>query len=58
MPGRLSPIVEAVPQLIATATLRIDTGGAGFTEITGIAKSFVAQASAPFPKFVIHCSTL
>ena len=46
MPGRISPIVEAVPQLIATATLRIDTQGAGFTEITGMARSFVAQAGA------------
>ena len=46
MPGRLSPIVEAVPQLIATATLRIDTSGAGFTEITTNAASFIAQIGA------------
>ncbi|MEP7029314.1 MAG: secondary thiamine-phosphate synthase enzyme YjbQ [Pseudolabrys sp.] len=46
MPGRLSAITEAVPQLIATATLRIDTPGAGFTEITSNATSFVAQIGA------------
>jgi len=46
MPGRLSAITEAVPQLIATATLRIDTLGAGFTEITTNAASFVAQVGA------------
>ena len=46
MPGRLSAITEVVPQLIATATLRIDTLGAGFTEITTNAASFVAQVGA------------
>ena len=43
MPGRLSAITEVVPQLIATATLRIDTPGAGFIEITTNLTSFVAQ---------------
>ncbi len=46
MPGRLSPITEITPQLIATATLRVDTAGAGFTEITGNAVSFIAQIGA------------
>lgn len=46
MPGKLSPISQAVPQLIATATLRVETPGAGFTEITGDAKDFIAQAGA------------
>ena len=46
MPGRLSAITEVVPQLIATATLRIDTPGAGFTEITTNAASFIAQVGA------------
>jgi secondary thiamine-phosphate synthase enzyme len=45
MVGRLS-ITEAVPQLVATATLRVDTTGAGMTEITGDAKSFIAQIGA------------
>ena len=46
MPGRLSAIVEVIPQLIATATLRVDTAGAGFTEITANAASFIAQIGA------------
>src|SRR5262245_5051037 len=46
MPRRMSPIVEAVPQLIASATLRVETPGVGFTDITENAASFVAQASA------------
>ena len=46
MAGRLSPITQTAPQLIATATLRLDTAGAGFTDITAEAASFVAQAGA------------
>jgi secondary thiamine-phosphate synthase enzyme len=45
MPGKLS-ITEVTSQLIATATLRVETPGAGFTEITGDAKAFIAQAGA------------
>ena len=43
MPGRLSAISVAVPQLIASASLRLDTPGAGFTEITAQAADFIAQ---------------
>ena len=46
MAGKLSPITEVTPQLIATATLRVETPGAGFTEITADAKTFIAQAHA------------
>ncbi|HZQ13786.1 MAG TPA: secondary thiamine-phosphate synthase enzyme YjbQ [Pseudolabrys sp.] len=46
MPGRLSSISEAVPQLIAGATLRIDTAGAGFTDITKYAADFVSRSGA------------
>ena len=46
MSGKLSPISQAAPQLIATATLRVETPGAGFTEITAEAKDFIAQAGA------------
>jgi secondary thiamine-phosphate synthase enzyme len=46
MPGRLSPISEATPQLIATATLHLDTPGIGFTDITGQAVDFIAQCQA------------
>jgi secondary thiamine-phosphate synthase enzyme len=46
MPGRLFAITEITPQLIATATLRLDTPGAGFTDITCHAANFVAQIGA------------
>ena len=46
MPRRMSTIVEAAPQLIASATLHVDTPGAGFTDITENAVSFVTQAGA------------
>lgn len=46
MSGSLSAITEIAPQLIATAMLRLDTGGAGFTDITHHAASFIAQAGA------------
>ena len=46
MSGKLSAITEIIPQLIASATLRIETLGAGFTEITSNAASFIAQAGA------------
>ncbi len=46
MPARLSAITEVTPQLIATATLRVDTPGVGLTEITGQAAGFVAQIGA------------
>jgi hypothetical protein len=46
MPSRISAIVEAAPQLIASATLRVDTPGAGFTDITANAAGFIDQISA------------
>jgi secondary thiamine-phosphate synthase enzyme len=46
MASQLSPIAEIVPQLIARATLRVDTPGAGFTEITRNAAAFLAQIGA------------
>ena len=46
MVSRLSTVTEVTPQLIATAMLRVDTPGAGFTEITADAKKFVAQIGA------------
>ena len=42
----MSAIVDVVPQLIATATLRVETPGAGFTDITEDAASFIRQAGA------------
>jgi len=42
----MSTIAEAVPQLIASATLHVDTPGAGVIDITDNAASFVNQARA------------
>lgn len=42
----MSTIVEAAPQLIASATLHVDTPGVGFTDITENAVSFVTQVGA------------
>jgi secondary thiamine-phosphate synthase enzyme len=46
MVWKLSPITEVTPQQIATATLRVETPGAGFTEITADARVFIAQVHA------------
>src|SRR6478672_10997873 len=46
MPGHLSAIVEVTPQLLASATLRVDTPGAGFTDITGSAAEFIDKVLA------------
>lgn len=59
MPGRLSPISETAPQSVASATLRVDTHGTGFTEITMAARDFVSQAGAVegvFLAFLRHTS--
>ncbi len=45
MPG-LSSIKTATPQLIATATLTVQTKGVGFTDLTGDVAAFVAGAGA------------
>jgi secondary thiamine-phosphate synthase enzyme len=42
----MSAIVEVTPQLIASATLHVETQGTGFTDITENAASFVARAGA------------
>jgi secondary thiamine-phosphate synthase enzyme len=46
MNGRLSQISRASPQLLASATLRVETRGRGFTDITRDAMDFIAQAGA------------
>ena len=46
MAGRLSAITQTSPQLIATATLRLDSAGAGFIDITSQAANFIAQLGA------------
>jgi secondary thiamine-phosphate synthase enzyme len=42
----MSAIVEVAPQLIATATLRVETSGVGFTDVTENAASFIKQVGA------------
>jgi secondary thiamine-phosphate synthase enzyme len=44
--GRLSAIQSLTPQCIATATLTIETAGAGFTEFTRDAARFLSDAGA------------
>lgn len=46
MTGRLSAIVTAAASSIATATLRVETRGAGFNEITADARAFIAESGA------------
>ena len=46
MTSRLSAITSVAPELIATATLSVETEGQGFTEITREARRFVAEAGA------------
>ena len=46
MAVQLSAIQGVTPQHIATATLRIDTPGAGFTEFTREAARFLREAGA------------
>ena len=46
MSGQLSAIMSAAPELIATATLVVETDGPGFTEITYEVGRFVAQVGA------------
>jgi secondary thiamine-phosphate synthase enzyme len=44
--GALSAITSVAPEVIATATLVVETRGRDFTEITREARGFVAQAGA------------
>jgi secondary thiamine-phosphate synthase enzyme len=46
MTGSLSSIVTFAPEIIATATLLVDSSGRSFTEITDEARRFVAESGA------------
>jgi secondary thiamine-phosphate synthase enzyme len=46
MTGSLSSIVTFAPEIIATATLVVDSRGRSFTEITDEATRFVAESEA------------
>ncbi|MCW5688355.1 MAG: secondary thiamine-phosphate synthase enzyme YjbQ [Pseudolabrys sp.] len=59
MAAHLSPFSETPTQTIVTATLRLDTRGIGFTEITGEARDFIDRAKAGegiFLAFLRHTS--
>jgi secondary thiamine-phosphate synthase enzyme len=43
---RLSAIRKIAPELIASAELAVDSGGEGFTEITGEIREFLQQSGA------------
>ncbi len=43
---RLSPIATSSPQLVATATLAVETDGPGLTEFTADAAGFLVEAGA------------
>jgi secondary thiamine-phosphate synthase enzyme len=46
MPSRLSAATAFVPDVIATATLTVETGGEGFSEITADVARFLADTGA------------
>ena len=46
MSGSLSRIDSFAPEMIATATLVVDSTGLSFTEITGEAMRFVSESRA------------
>ena len=46
MRRKLSAITETPAQTIATATLRVDTHGAGFSDITADARAFIVESGA------------
>jgi secondary thiamine-phosphate synthase enzyme len=52
--GGLSPISVAVPEIIATTVLEVETSGPGFIEITGEAKRFIADAGGGQGTLLLH----
>jgi secondary thiamine-phosphate synthase enzyme len=46
MPPRLSPIATVTPQVVAAATLTVETPGEGFTDISEDARGFLARTCA------------
>jgi secondary thiamine-phosphate synthase enzyme len=51
---RSSAISTAVPELIATAMIGIETRGRGFIEITGEARRFIGEAGAGQGTLLLH----
>jgi secondary thiamine-phosphate synthase enzyme len=57
--GGMSAIGRVTPELIATATLVVETGGRGFSDFTQDARRFIAEAGAGegmFLAFLRHTS--
>jgi len=46
VPGRLSAVTEVDAQLVARASLRLETSGPGLTDITAEARRFIVEANA------------
>ena len=46
MTGKFSAINSVTPQLVATVTLTVETGGAGFNDITAEATRFIERIGA------------
>ena len=54
MSNRLSNITRVTPNLIASATLRVETPGAGFSDISADAKAFIEDAGAKQGTLLIY----
>jgi secondary thiamine-phosphate synthase enzyme len=52
--AKLSAIARATPQLIASATLHVETEGVGFSDITREVKTFVTQIEAADGALLIY----
>jgi len=52
--NRLSNITRVTPNLIASATLRVETPGAGFSDISADAKAFIEDAGAKQGTLLIY----
>ena len=54
MSNRLSNITRVTPNLIASTTLRVETPGAGFSDISADAKAFIEDAGAEQGTLLIY----
>jgi secondary thiamine-phosphate synthase enzyme len=52
--GERFPITMAVPEIIATTVLDVETSGPGFFEVTGEAKRFIADARGEQGTLLLH----
>lgn len=54
MTSRLSPISRSVPQVMVSATLTVETGGPGFTDITRDVRGFLRDAGAAAGMLLVY----